>query len=256
VSRAGTRLGASLCGVTLFGCAVTPLTNKIAVGEDPFVIVVGEAPDGNTDLFAAPAGGGTFYRLTFNRPVERLPRIAPNGKAVAFVRSPDRGSAGAPELVVLDLTTMGEARGPVPEGRTVERLGWSTDGTRIAAAAGGELFDTPAPPAKTALAPVPADRSATADSATRERLGEPVFGLILDCGGEPCVVAGADTTRLGSGAADPIRWGPDSVAYRAGPRLEVRPLGGGRPRVPVWTDPPRELREPTHHPGAPRSAPR
>ena len=41
----------------LTNCSITPLTNKIRVGEEPFVIVVGEGRDGETDLFAAPAGG-------------------------------------------------------------------------------------------------------------------------------------------------------------------------------------------------------
>ena len=47
-----------LTGLT--ACAVTPLSNRIRVGEEPFVIGVGEGSDAMTDLFAAPAGGGAF----------------------------------------------------------------------------------------------------------------------------------------------------------------------------------------------------
>jgi hypothetical protein len=39
-----------------------PLTNRIKIGDEAFVIGVGEGPDGQTDLYAAPAGGGAFTR--------------------------------------------------------------------------------------------------------------------------------------------------------------------------------------------------
>ena len=47
----------------LGGCSVTPLTNKISVGEEPFVLAIGEGPDGMTDLYAAPAHGGEISGL-------------------------------------------------------------------------------------------------------------------------------------------------------------------------------------------------
>ena len=135
-------------------CA-TPLSNKIQPGEEPYIIVVGEAGDGSTDLFAAPAAGGTFQQLTFNRLVEASPRISPNGKSVAFVRRQDRGSPNA-ELVVLDLTTMAEATVPIADAGDQPRLAWSNDGAKLYLA-GGRAYTTPTPPRRLDLQPVAAD---------------------------------------------------------------------------------------------------
>jgi hypothetical protein len=87
--------------LALTACAVTPLSRRIRVGEEPFVIGIGEGSDSMTDLFAAPAGGGEFLRLTFTRAEERLPR-SPEGP-----RRSSAGGAGNPRwvLVVLDLRT-------------------------------------------------------------------------------------------------------------------------------------------------------
>src|SRR5258706_13631661 len=109
-------IGPVAAGLSVAACVVTPLTNKISVGEERYVIVVGEAPDGNTDLFAAPASGGSFYRFTYNRPVEDLPRLAPDGKRVAFIRRQTKDDLRSTELVVFDLTTAGETSLAGPEG--------------------------------------------------------------------------------------------------------------------------------------------
>ncbi len=245
------RLGPAVAGLVASACAVTPLTNKIGVGEEPFVIVVGEAPDGNTDLFAGPGGGGGFFRFTYNRPVEDLPRIAPNGKAVAFIRRQAKDDLASTELVVFDLTTAGEESIALPaEARLVERLGWSRDGTRLFVKA-GRAYATPAPPGRLGLVPVPAESTAVADTLTREALGEPAFALIEQCAtGEICVKAGAEVTPLGKDVTDAIRWGPDSLAYISNGHLEVRPLRGGHQRTPAWIDSPRNLRRPTYYPGS------
>ena len=38
--------------LALAGCGVTPLTNRINIGQEPFVIGVGEGSDGFSDLYA------------------------------------------------------------------------------------------------------------------------------------------------------------------------------------------------------------
>jgi hypothetical protein len=146
---------------------------------------------------------------------------------------------------------MAEAIEPLPaDAGPVEGLGWTRDGSRIAVRTATATLETPAPPGRVSLALAPPERAAEADSSTRVVVGDPPFGVIDRCGGEPCVRAGADTTPLGSGARDAIRWGADSLAYFVGDRFEIRPVGGGHPRTPTWTDPPRNVRQPTYNPGS------
>jgi hypothetical protein len=239
----------------LAACGVSPLTNKIDVGEEAFVVAVGEGPDSLTDLFAAPAGGGRFIRFTFNRPEERFPRLSPDGSRLAFLRARS-GAKGPPwSLVVLDLLRSAESSGRLPEGSgEPERLGWSRDGRHIVVSAQG-FFLTPVPPSAMELRPVAADSSVIADSISRELLGEPPQGMIRECPtGGLCVVAGTGAmTPLDSATTGAVRWGPDSLGYFLPQGFEVRPLGGGRSRRPVWTGAPARLRQLTHHPGTPRT---
>src|SRR4030095_5702972 len=95
------------------GCT-TPLSNRIAVGEEPFVIGVGEGPDRQTGRYAASASGGTFLRLTFTRLEERLPALSPDGLRVAFFRVNPGDSAAGWALVIYDLRRNGERSAPLP----------------------------------------------------------------------------------------------------------------------------------------------
>jgi len=227
------------------GCAVTPLTNKIDVGEDPFVIGVGEGPDSLTDLFAAPAGGGAFVRLTFNRAEERGPRLSPDGLIVAYLRHSKAGSDWS--LVLLDLVrnTEHSTRVPSDAGEPVG-LGWSPAGDRIAVQAGRYL--TTRAPGPIVLEPID---SIAGDSLVRERLGAEREGMIRACaaGGGLCVVVGDAVTPLGPERTGAIRWGGDSLGYFTGGNFEVRPLTGGYARRPTWTGLPTHLRELTYHGG-------
>ena len=234
---------------------VTPLTNRIAVGEQPFVIGVGEGADSATDLFAAPAGGGSFVRLTFNRAVERLPSLAPEGLRVAYLRRAAEGKGPVWSLVVLDLVTSSERTAALPPAAgAAERLGWSRDGRRvIVRAQAGGFWETAVPPGKLSLTPAP--DSVQADSLTTVLLGEPSWARIAECGGELCIrSATGEVTRLGPGVSGAIRWGADSVGYFEGSRFAVRPLGAGRLRQPAWSNAPARLRELTYHAGT-RSPP-
>jgi len=232
------------------GCSVTPIMSKITPGEDPFVMVVGEGSDAATDLFVAPAAGGEFTRLTFTRPAEELPELAPEGRRVAFFRRYDDGHL---ELVVLNLLTMGEIRVVPPSSlRHPIRLGWSPGGDSLAIADSTGLYL--ATPGAGSAAITPAS-GARLDSLTWERLGQPEFASIRPCRASAgfCAVADTVETALGSRVRDPIRWGPDALGYVRDGRLEIRPLGGGSPDHPKWSSVPGNLRQPTHHPGS-RSA--
>ena len=229
-------------------CNLTPLTNKISIGEEPFVIGVGEGPDSATDLFAAPACGGAFVRLTFNRAEERAPRLAPDGLRVAFLRRAPGSTLWS--LVILDLRSSVDHGSPLPvEGGEPERLGWSPDGLSVVVGARG-YYETAAPPRKVALTRTEANLS-RADSLTAQLLGEPPRGKVEQCpDGNSCIRSSTgELTPLGAGVTGVIRWGADSVAYFSNGGFEVRPMGGGRLRQPAWKGLPSRLRELTYHPG-------
>ena len=232
----------------LTACAVTPISRRIQVGEEPFVIGVGEGSDAMTDLFAAPAGGGAFVRLTFTRAEERLPRLSPEGTAVAFVRR--EGGPANPRwtLVVLDLLTTAERRAPLPAGiEAPVRTGWAGDGSAVVLAGGYFILA----PERDSLVPVSPAQQPAADSATRELLGEPPAAMVGECAaGQLCITAAnGDTSRLGPGNTGAIRWGADSLAYFTSRGFEVRPLSAGSSRRPDWSGKPGALRSLTHHPG-------
>jgi len=228
-------------------CTVTPLTNKISVGEEAFVIGVGEGPDSLTDLFAAPAGNGAFARLTFNRAEEHLPRLAPDGLRVAYLRRARGQSSWT--LVILDLLSNAEQTSAVPlESGPTGGLGWSLDGTQVVLRTGeGRYYSMNATGSgKARLVPIASGLVVQADSLTRELLGPAREGLVRACGGELCVAVGDSLTPLGAGVSGAIRWGPDSVGYFSNGRFEVRPLAGGVPRRPGWKEVPGQLREITY----------
>jgi len=236
----------------LTGCAVTPLSNRIAVGEEAFVIGVGEGADSMTDLYAAPAAGGTFVRLTFTRAAEQLPRLAPSGTAVAFVRHESGADSTRWSVVILDLRSNVERSARLPPGSAPPtRIGWNPDETGVVVQAGGYLT-LPAEGART-LSPVPLSRFPSADSMTGELLGDPPAAMVRECAnGELCIAAASgEVGLLAAGAGGAIRWGGDSIGYFTARGFEVRPLAGGNSRHPDWSGKPSRLRNLTHHPGMP-----
>ena len=84
-------------------------------------------------------------------------------------------------------------------------------------------------------------------------LGTPAFARVVPCDDPDalCVVGDSGPPALlAEQARDAARWGDDSVAYLAGDRLVVRPLGAGRPRVIAWSGVPARPRQLTAFPGA------
>lgn len=229
------------------GCGFTPLTNKVGVGSEAFVVVVGQGRDGAVDLFAAPAEGGRFYQFTFNLSVESNPTVAPSGTGLAFQRQ----TPGQPaEVVMLNLHNGSERARALPlEAGSVERIGFaSTDDSVVVAATGGIYLVTAA-----GVEPGSAAEAARLDSLTYERLGDDGFASLRPCrAGTGWCVAKPDgqETALPGEVGDPIRWGNDALAYLRNGTIEIRPLGGGRVRQPTWSRQPPGLGQPAHHSGS------
>lgn len=244
----GAVLGA---GALTVGCGVTPIDRQIEVGVDPFLVFVAEGRDGVTDLFAGTPAGGTAWQLTFSRPAERIPRLAPAGTALAFLRELPGGKS---ELVVMNLLNGAERTTLVPEGaRPITALAWAGEGTRIFVRGAEQVLATPAPPATLSLAPLEDSEHARADSAFAVLLGDPPLARVVDCetgdgsagSGRTLCTEAADGLHhlLVAGAEEPFRWGTDSVAWRIGSSVVIRPLAGGRSRQIEWTAPPTGVRE-------------
>lgn len=245
-------------GCLLVACrGISPLSNKITPGEEPFVIVVGEGSDGETDLFAASTGGGDVVRLTFTRDLESAPALHPSGSAVAFLR---RAAGADPRtwLVVLNLINAAEREVEIPEAvGQAGRVGWSHDGAALYVGGTTAVAVTPAPPAGLALDVMGASdpRRAAADSSLGVLLGDPPVAQVAPCPGDSasstfCAVGALGTVQpLGEFVQGPFRWGADSLGYFDGERLMVRSLGGGRPRHVAWTRAPDHAREATYSGG-------
>lgn len=252
----GQVLLSALCSLLLSGCrGVSPFGERIPVGTGPFAVVVGEGPDGQTDLFALEASGGEVVRFTFTPGREAAPALHPAGVVVAFLRrDPRLGDSSAATLVALNLINSSEREVAVPgEIAVARRVGWSRDGTRLYVLGDSGIVVGAAPPAPMTLARVDTTSGgwADADSATAVLLGTPAFARLETCAKDCissaampwCVVAkNGLKTELGR-VVSPFRWGGDSVAYVEGPELVVRPLGGGRSRVVDWSRAPSRPRE-------------
>lgn len=237
----------------LAACQFSPLMNRIAVGQEPIVIMVGEAADGSTDLFAASPGGGPVYQITFNRPVESHPALAPSGTVVAFFRQPASGDSTGRVVTVMNLLNASERELALPDeaGAPLE-LAWRPTGTSLLVRTTRGVWEMQAPPAQ----PVP--RRLVGESMGRAALdlvvavGEPPFAIVDRCpDGGICTYAldGRAPQQISPRGTGPLRWGADSVAWFDQDRLEVRPLGPGRSRHVMWTQVPANLRQATYAPG-------
>ncbi|MFI5211024.1 MAG: TolB family protein [Gemmatimonadales bacterium] len=236
----------------LAGCrgTLSPLSNRIKVGEEAFVVFVADGEEGSGDLFAVPAGGGTAFQVTFTRVDESRPALSPDGSVVAFARGGFRPDAPV-SVALLNLVNGAERRIDLPPGAVVQRISWSADGTEIFIRTGAGTFGSAAPPASPLLHAVPASEAAIADSALAVLLGDPPFAAAGPCaaGQGLCALGGSSETVLAPAGRDPLRWGGDSVAFFVDNSLVVRPLGGGRERRLAWSRVPGRPREASYTPG-------
>ncbi len=241
-------LAAGLAVLGLGGCGFSPLMNQLAVGEVPIIIMVGEAANGHTELFASHSAGGQVTRLTYTPHVEWSPKLAGSGGLLVFLRQRTVGDTSTANAVVMNLLSGNERLIQLPDeaGRPTE-VAWALDESAIFIRTANDTWQVSVPPADPSpvlLDPV----TPAADSAFTVVLGEPHFAVASLCGKPVKIcVASVDgsTVELGEGHS-PFRWGTDSLAWFADNDLYVRSLGPGSFRRVEWSNPPLNPREATY----------
>ena len=235
-----------LLGSMVAACNLSPLSNRIKVGEEPIVVFIGEGVDGNTDLFVVPASGGSIMQLTFTPLRESMPRLNARGDIVAFLRARDTAATTPNEVVIMNMLNGAERALELPDGagRTTT-IAWGPDSNSLyvrSATGSWRMATPPAPPAAVAARGAEA---ITADSVFELWVGEPRFARIIPCasGGVCAVGPRVDTTVLSAVGRDPLRWGADSVAWFEGDGMVIRGIGPGTVRRMLWKRPPAHPRD-------------
>jgi hypothetical protein len=242
------RAGAALGTLALAGCSGTlpPLRGQIEVGREAYAIVVAGAAGGG-DLYAVRATGGPVIPITFSSVGEMRPSLSPDGLRVAFLRGRAVADTTPGSVWVMSLLTGDEREVELPRGAGAPgRVGWSRDGAALTVAAGSSLYRAAPAAGAYDAEPVPAAGRAAAESSLAVLLGDPVFARVTPCAEAGALCVTGDTGApglLAEDARDAARWGPDSVAFLTGSRLEVRPLGPGLARRIEWSELPGPARE-------------
>lgn len=233
---------AALCAAACGGF-ISPLKNRLAVGEESYLVFVGDGEDGRGDLFAVSTGGGAVYQVTYSRVDEGHPALSPDGRRLAFTRGRRAADTTGYAVWIMNLEDGMEREVPaLPGGAQPSRLAWEEDGRRLLIGSGDGVF----------VFEVEGDTLARMGTETgaREALeprvgplpGIPVFACAE---GGLCLRSDTGTVTLVARAHDPLRWSADSLAYFVGDDLHVRPLAGGRVRVVPWREAPPHPRQPT-----------
>jgi hypothetical protein len=255
VPKAFLRATAASAAVALLasGCGFSPLSHHISVGDEAFVIFVGEGIDQHTDLFAVAGGGGSVFQVTFTPLIEQHPRLTPTGTIVAFLRMRDTLPGTRRDVVLMDLATGGDQVLTLPpgSGRALD-LAWNRAGTTLYVRTDRGTWQSPAPPSPSSFIPVTAGALAAADSSLDLWLGQPRFARVIGCAAGGLCIMGpkGDTTALAPAGTDPMRWGDDSAAWFENSALVVRSLGPGRLRRIIWQNPPQHPRDASYAAGA------
>jgi hypothetical protein len=192
--------------------SLSPLSHKLKIGQEPYVVFTAEGEGGTGDLFASPVGGGLVYQVTFTRLNEHLPRLNPDGSMLAFVR----GDSAAAAVWVMNLINGAERRVTEPGGAAPEGLAWSPDSRTVYVKVATGVLAAAAPPASPSVTALEGQARGAGDSALAVFVGDPVAGEVISCesGGGLCIRVGGESQPLDSGGTEPLRWGGDSVAYR------------------------------------------
>lgn len=249
---------AAIAAIAPVGCAFSPLAHRIKVGEEPFVVFVGEGRDQHTDLFAVPANGGPVTQVTFTALIEMHPRLTPTGEVVAFIRMRDTMPDQHRDVVVINLVSYGEIVMSLPDSAgSAQAVAWSDDASKLYVRTTRGVWQATAPPAQPAIAPVATGDAPVADSALDLWLGKPRFARVVPCsGGGLCIIGPKqDTTSLAPEGREAIRWGADSVAWFQGPGIMVRSLGPGHERLVTWKEGPSNPRDATYARGVVPASP-
>jgi hypothetical protein len=245
-----------MTALMLLACrgSLSPLSNKLEVGEEPYVIFAADGEAGVGDLFVSIPVGGSSFQITFTRVDEEIPSLSGDGTMLAFIRSRAPGDTQHRSLVVMNLLNGAERRVDLA-GVLPTALTWSRDGARIFLRQGDSVRVTPAPPAALRLAPVASTDRPAADSQLAVLLGDPPMAMAVPCASGEGICArlgdGKEQTITSSGR-DPVRWRGDSIAYREDDGWVIRPLAGGRTRALSWTQTSGHPRNLTIFAGRPR----
>jgi hypothetical protein len=230
----------TLCFALACG-TIPPLRGKIEVGRESFAVFVGgRGPNG--DLYAVRADGGPAIPITFTTVAELRPALSPDGSQVAFLRGRSLRDSTPASLWVMNLVNGAERELRLPKGAAApEQLAWSRDGSALIVRAGSAWYRMTAPPGRPAPVQLPVDEQAAAESSLAVLVGDPVFARVVPCKRpeDLCVIPRSGKEAiLAQAARDPVRWGPDSVAFFVGDILQIRPLSRGRPRLLNWSEVP------------------
>ncbi|MEO7136920.1 MAG: hypothetical protein ABI037_04345 [Gemmatimonadales bacterium] len=229
-----------------------PLRGQMEIGRDPYAVFVGgQGP--NSDLYAVRPDGGPPVRITFTNVAELAPALSPDGGGLAFLRGTSLTDSTPASVWVMNLLSGGERELVLPKGAGAPGdIGWGPRGKSLIVSASKGLYRFNAPPAAPDPHPIPAAERVRAESSFAVLLGDPVFTRVVPCKArrDLCVVGATGKPRLLAQAVeDPVRWGGDSVAFFVGARLQIRPLGPGRPRILMMTSAPERPRGMTFFPG-------
>jgi hypothetical protein len=222
-----------------------PLRGKIEVGSEAYAVFVGGTGLAS-DLYAVRSDGGPAYPLTFTPVAEMRPALSPDGVMVAFLRGKSLRDSIPATVWILNLLSGTDRELRLPKGAGLPlQVGWLRDRTSLIVYTDRGYYVAD-PPAGSNARAVPESQRAEAESAVAVLLGDPVFARVVPCRTADALCVVGDTGSPGllvRGARDPLRWGPDSVAFLLGARLEIRPLGPGRPRRLTWSNLPENPRQ-------------
>ena len=215
--------------------SLSPLSNKLEIGQESYIVFAADGEDGVGDLFASSPGGGGAWQITFSRVDERLPSLSPDGVMLAFDRGRLPGDTTTRSVVVMNLLNGAERQVVAPGALRPSAIGWSADGERIVVGTESGVVTVPAPPASgepVAAAPQDAARLAM-------MLGDPPEAEARICSGGVGVCVALQDGRevvLDSVAVSPVAWYGDSVAYSRSGGWVIHPLTGGHTRLLEWND--------------------
>lgn len=234
----------------LLGCGtLPPLRGKIEVGRESYAVFVGGSGM-SADLYAVSADGGPAIPITFTTVAELRPALSPSGTEVAFLRGLSLRDSTPATVWVMNLLDGADRELRLPKGAPrPERVAWTTDGASLLVEAGDEIWHLNAPPERPDPRMVTTDERPAAESTLAVLLGDPVFARVIPCqrAQDLCVVPRSGRQGiLAQAARDPVRWGPDSVAFFVGELLQIRPLARGRPRLLHWSEVPARPRQITY----------
>jgi hypothetical protein len=228
-----------------------PLRGQMEIGSDPYAVFVGGGLD--SDLYAVRPEGGRPVRITFTNVAELRPVLSPDGERLVFLRGTSLTDSTPATVWAMNLLSGSERELALPhDAGPPRRVGWEPSGRAVIVETSTGLYRVSAPPAAPEAEPVASGERAQAESTLAVLLGDPVFTRVVPCETprDLCVMGATGRRRLlAQSVRGAVRWGPDSVGFFVGDRLQIRPLGRGRPRLLLISHAPERPREMTFFPG-------